>query len=110
MRGWKVNLSVDLAEAAVGKTRGPALELVGCGWARGKRSDLHVYLVEELPEGWTDDHEQALAEKLNDNFGGSWVLVQGSRLMPRWADLTHGEKRLLRRREGFRELEEWPER
>jgi hypothetical protein len=110
VRGWKVSLSADLAEAAVGKTRGPALDLVGCGWARGKRTDLHVYLVEELPEGWTDDHEKALAEKLNDNFGGDWVLVQGSRLMPRWADLTHGEKRLLRRREGFRELAEWSER
>lgn len=110
MRGWKVDVTADLATAAVGKTRGPALDLVGCGWARGKRSDLHVFLVEELPEGWTDDHEKALSERLADDFGGDWVLVQGSRLMPRWSELTHGEKRLLRRREGFLELSEWLER
>ena len=107
MRGWKVNLSADLTKAAVGKTRGPALELDGCGWAQGRRSDLHVLLVESLPEGWTDEHEDALSDKLSSDFGGDWVLVQGSRLMPRWSELTHGEKRLLRRREGFRELSEW---
>lgn len=99
----------DLSAAKVGKTRGPALSLTGCGWARGRRSDLHVYLVEELPEGWSDEHEAALSEKLNDEFGGHWVLVQGSRLMPRWSQLTTGEKRLLRQREGFHELVSWAE-
>lgn len=109
MRGWKVTVERDLSLAQVGKTRGPALTLQGCGWARGVRSDLHVYLVEELPEGWSDDHEKALAEHLNAQMGGHWVLVQGPRLMPRWSELTLGEKRLLRMREGFQELSTWLE-
>ncbi len=107
MRGWKATIERDLTSAKVGKTRGPALPLHGCGWAKGKRSDLHVLLVEHLPDGWTDEHEESLAEKLADEFGGHWVLVQGSRLNPLWAELTTGEKRLLRKREGFAELSSW---
>ena len=110
MRGWKVQLESDLSVAKVGKTRGPLLSLEGCGWARGTRTDLHVYLVEELPEGWSDDHEQALAEKLKDDFGGDWVLLEGSRLLARWDQLTPGEKRMLREREGFEELTAWSDR
>ncbi len=107
MRGWKAQIERDLTSAKVGTTRGPQLSLQGCGWAKGKRSDLHVYLVEDLPEGWSDEHEQALAEKLQEQFGGHWVLVQGYGLIPRWAQLTPGEKRLLRQREGFEELSNW---
>ncbi|MBT9586450.1 hypothetical protein IV102_24110 [bacterium] len=94
----------------MGKTRGPALAVSGCGWARGRRSDLHVYLVEALPENWSDDHEAALADKLSQDFGGQWVLLDGSRLIGRWAQLTAAEKRLLRQREGFEELTTWSDR
>ncbi len=110
MRGWKVQVEADLSAAKVGKTRGPALAVSGCGWARGRRSDLHVYLVEALPENWSDDHEAALADKLSQDFGGQWVLLDGSRLIGRWAQLTAAEKRLLRQREGFEELTTWSDR
>jgi predicted exporter len=107
MRGWKVQIEADLSKAKVGKTRGPALALQGCGWARGRRSNLHIYLVDALPEGWSEEHEQALVEQLNQDFGGQWVLLEGSRLIGRWDQLTAGEKRLLRQREGFEELASW---
>lgn len=104
MRGWKVSLSDDLASAAVGKTRGPALELTGLGWAESDRSDLRVYLVDELPEHWSEDHEKALVDGLNKERGGEWVLLTTELLHPRWSQLTNTERRRLLLREGFESL------
>jgi hypothetical protein len=104
MRGWKVNVSEDLASAAVGKTRGPALEVQACGWAEGTRSDLRVYLVEGFPADWSEDHEKALLEGLHKERGGDWVLLTTELLHPRWSQLTNTERRRLLLREGFESL------
>lgn len=100
-------LGERLGTVRVGKTRGPAAELRGCGWAQGRRSPLRVYLVESLPQGWSEDHEKALCEALEKDFGGEWVLLSGGQLQSRWDELSEGEKRRLRLREGFQELSSW---
>lgn len=107
MRGWKVTLEEDLAQVKVGKTRGKALEVRPCGIGEGERSPLRVLLVEEFPESWSDEHEQALVETLQETYSGDWVIMGTTALHPRWEQLTSGEQRRLLNREGFFDVASW---
>jgi hypothetical protein len=104
MRGWKVVLDEKLYQIQVGKSRGAKVELQGRGLGHGRRSNLKVLLVEELPESFGEDHEKALVEALQDHHSGDWVVMAGTGLHPRWEELTRGEQRRLMQREGFEEI------
>lgn len=75
-----------------------------CGWGEAPNSDLRVYLVESLPEEWTEAHEKALLSGLAKEKGGEWVLYTTELLHPRWSQLTARERRRLLLREGFEAL------
>lgn len=107
MRGWKVTLGDDLAQIQVAKSRAKALELRPCGVGESDRSGLCVLLVEDFPENWSDEHEQALAEALEQAYRGDWVIMATATLHPRWEQLTTGEQRRLMNREGFLDTASW---
>lgn len=107
MRGWKVSLDPDLAYLSVGRSRGTPVTLQPLAVGKGRSSPLRVLLVDELPESWTDEHEQALMSALSDEHGGEWVLLQSELLNPRWAQLTESERRRMLAREDFRPLHSW---
>lgn len=107
MKGWKVQIDPDLTRVQVGKSRGKAQSLQVVAVGEGRRSDLRVLLVQELPEAWTDDHEAALLESLAEEFSGHWVTLVTGLLHPRWEQLTSGEQRRILAREGLEEPTVW---